>query len=182
MSGDENAERQQRLTYTALTGTFFALFAAFNLLTRRRGKGKEEEAPLKPFDLALLGLSSYRMGRLVSYDLVMQPYRAPFTETVPDPTGAGDTVQPRGSGWRRVVGELISCPICVGTWISAILTYSLEIAPRPTRALLTIMSATGLAELVNALTEWLSWGGQASREQAGSASMAKAGARREKSA
>lgn len=174
MSGDEKAERQQRLTYTALTGTFFALFAVFNLLTRHRGKGEDEGHPVKPFDLALLGLSSYRMGRLVSYDLVMQPYRAPFTETVPDPTGAGDTVQPRGTGWRRALGELICCPICAGTWISAILTYGLELAPRPTRVMLTIMGATGLAELVNALTEWLSWGGQASREQAGTASMAKA--------
>ncbi|MFN2224653.1 MAG: DUF1360 domain-containing protein [Anaerolineae bacterium] len=174
MSGDENAERQQRLTYTALTGTFFALFAVFNLLTRRRGRGGDEGRAVEPFDLALLGLSSYRMGRLISYDLVMQPYRAPFTETVPDPTGAGDTIQPKGAGWRRALGELICCPICAGTWISAILTYGLELAPRPTRVMLTIMSATGLAELVNALTEWLSWGGQASREHAGSESMAKA--------
>ena len=182
MSGDENAQRQQRMTYTALTGAFFALFAAFHLLTRRRGKDGDEAQGVEPFDLALLGLSSYRLGRLVSYDLVMQPYRAPFAETVPDPTGAGDTVQPKGSGWRRAVGELICCPICAGTWISALLTYALEIAPRPTRVMLTIMSATGLAEMVNALTEWLSWGGQASREQAGSESMAKAEARRQKSA
>ena len=173
MSGDEDAKRQQRLTYSALTGTFFALFAVFNLLTRRKG-GAGQDRDLKPFDLALLGLSSYRLGRMVSYDLVMQTYRAPFTETVPDPTGAGDTVQPRGSGWRRAIGELISCPICAGTWISAFLTYGLEIAPRPTRVLLTIVSATGLAELVNALTEWLGWGGQASRERAGSESLAKA--------
>jgi hypothetical protein len=174
MSGDEDTKRQQRLTYTALTGTFFALFAAFNLLTRRNSKGRDEGQGVEPFDLALLGLSSYRLGRMVSYDLVMQTYRAPFTETVPDPTGAGDTVQPRGSGWRRAIGELISCPICAGTWISAFLTYGLEIAPRPTRVLLTIVSATGLAELVNALTEWLSWGGQASRERAGTESMGKA--------
>lgn len=175
MSGEQNGTRQQRLTYTALTGTFFAIFAAFNLLTHRRGKGKEEERALEPFDVALLGLSSYRLGRMVSYDLVMQPYRAPFTETVLDPTGAGETVQPRGTGWRRAIGELICCPICAGTWISALLTYGLEIAPRPTRVLLAIVGATGLAEVLNALTEWLSWGSQASRELAGTESMAKAG-------
>jgi len=182
MPGDKNAKRQQRLTYTVLSGTFLGLFAAVNLLTRRRGKDAVERKELEPFDLALLGLSSYRLGRLVAYDLVMEAYRSPFTETVPDPTGAGDTVQPKGSGWRRAVGELICCPICAGTWISAFLAYGLEIAPRPTRALLTIMGATGLAELFGALTEWLSWGGQAAREQAGTASLAKAEARRQKRA
>lgn len=174
MFGDENAARQQRLTYSALTGTFMALFAAFHVLTRRRDQGAGGKKDLDPFDLTLVGLSSYRLGRMVSYDRVMAAYRAPFTETVPDPTGAGETVDPRGVGWRRALGELISCPICAGTWISALLVYGLEIAPRPTRTLLAIAGATGLAELFNALTEVLSWGGQAARERAGTEAMSKA--------
>jgi hypothetical protein len=35
------------------------------------------------------------------------------------------------------------------------------------------MGATGLAELLNALTEMLSWGGQAARERAGTEALAK---------
>jgi hypothetical protein len=174
MPGDEKATHQQRLTYMALTGTFLGLFAVFNLLTRRRGEAEDDDQSARPLDLALLGLSSYRLGRMVSYDLVMEPYREPFAETVHDPTGAGDTVQPKGTGWRRAVGDLIACPICAGTWISAFLAYGLEIAPRPTRTLLTIAGATGLAELLNALTEMLGWGGQVSRERAGTEAMAKA--------
>jgi hypothetical protein len=41
------------------------------------------------------------------------------------------------------------------------------------------MASIGLGEVVNALIETLEWGGQASREQAGSSAMAKA-AQREK--
>lgn len=174
MPTGKNAVRQQRLTYTALTGTFLALFGGFHLLTRRKDNPSSGRQNVAPFDLALLGLSTYRLGRMVSYDRVMEVYRSPFTETVLDPTGAGETVNPKGEGWRRAVGELIACPICAGTWISAFLVYGLEIAPRPTRGLLAIVGATGLAELLNALTEMLSWGGQAARERAGTEAMAKA--------
>ena len=45
--------------------------------------------------------------------------------------------------------------------------YGLRIAPLPTRVLLTILGATGLAELLNAATEALSWTGQVARKQAG---------------
>lgn len=168
MSSEQRTIVEQRVTYSALSGIFLGVFALFSLLTRRK------RTELKPFDLALLGLSSYRMGRMVSYDLVMQTIRAPFAETVPDPTGAGDTVVPKGAGWRRALGDLICCPICVGTWIAAGLVYGLELVPRPTRLLLSIMGSIGLGELLNALTEALSWVGQHAREQAGTQTMAKA--------
>jgi len=75
-----------------LSGTFMVLLALFNLL---RPKQKRDDISIKPFDYILLGLSVFRMGRMVSYDAVMEPYRAPFTETVPDENGAGSTVMSR---------------------------------------------------------------------------------------
>jgi len=168
MSPGKSDITQERIGYAVATGIFLSLFAVFNLVTRRKDK------EVRPLDLALLGLSSFRLGRMVAYDKVMEPYRSPFTQTVPDPTGAGDTVIPTGSGWRRAIAELIACPICAGTWIAAGLVYGLQIAPRPTRVLLTIIGAIGLGEVLNALTEMLEWDGQASREQAGSAAMSKA--------
>ena len=172
MSAGKSDITQERLGYAVATGIFLSVFAVFNLVTRRKDKG------VRPFDLALLGLSSFRLGRMVAYDKVMEPFRSPFTKTVPDPTGAGDTVVPAGTGWRRAIGELIACPICAGTWIAAGLVYGLEITPRPTRVLLSIIGAIGLGELLGALTEMLEWAGQASREQAGSAAMAKAQSRK----
>ncbi len=171
MSSEKSDITQEHIGYAVATGIFLSLFAVFNLLTRRNDK------EVRPFDLALLGLSSFRLGRMVSYDKVMEPFRSPFTKTVPDPTGAGDTVIPTGTGRRRAIAELIACPICAGTWIAAGLVYALQIAPRPTRVFLSIIGAIGLGELLNSLTEMLEWGGQASREQAGSAAMAKAQSR-----
>ena len=151
---DRQAFMEQRLTYVALSGTFWVIFAVFNLL--RKGKGLN----LRPFDFVLLGFSTLRLGRLVAHDLVTEPYRAPFTETVPDQYGTGETVVPKRSGWRRAIGELISCPICSGTWAAAAMVYALQIAPHPTRLFMAIMGAVGVGEILNALTEAMSWGGE----------------------
>jgi hypothetical protein len=62
---------------------------------------------------------------------------------------------------------LIACPICSGTWIAAVLVYALQIFPSATRIFLAIISSTGIAELLNALAEALSWTGQAARKRAG---------------
>lgn len=158
----ENKSLEQRLTYVALTGLFMTLLAVFNLHSRRKS-----DTSVKPFDYFLLGLSVFRMGRMVSYDTVMEPYRAPFTHTIPDSSGAGDTVEAKGTGWRRAIGELISCPICSGTWIAAVLVYGLQVAAGPTRILMAIMSVIGLGEVLNALTESLSWNAQLAREKVG---------------
>lgn len=163
MPSDRKAFVEQRITYVTLSGIFLIIFAIFNLHKNRKGK----EFNLRPFDLLLLGLSSYRMGRLIAYDKVMETYRSPFSQTVPDPTGAGDSVEPKGPGWRRAIGELICCPICSGTWVAAALVYGLSLAPRLTRTFMAIMSSIGLGELLNALTEALSWMGQEAREKSG---------------
>jgi hypothetical protein len=90
------------------------------------------------------------------------------TETVPDAYEAGEYVIAEGTGVRKAIGELVSCPICVGTWVASGLVYGLRIAPGPTRLVAAILGVSGLAEMLNAVTETLSWGAQAARKQAGS--------------
>jgi hypothetical protein len=156
---------ERRTTYAGLNGLFLALLAAFTY----RQRNKRDNLELRPFDLILLGLASLRLGRLVAYDKVFETWRLPVAETQPDESGAGETVVPKGRGLQRALGELISCPICAGTWIAAALVYGLRIAPRFTRALLGIMSAVGIAELLNGAIEVMEWNAQAAREQVGEA-------------
>jgi len=124
---------------------------------------RDADVSLRPFDLALLGLSSFRVGRMIAFEGVAAPLREPFTETRVDGSGAGQTVVASGHGARHVLGELISCPICLGTWVAAGLVYGLHLAPRPTRVLLAVMSTTGVAELCYSATEWLDWNARAAR-------------------
>lgn len=161
-----NTQLEERATYLTLTGLFLSLFTLFSLRQRKQA----QVASLRPFDFIMLAFATYRLGRLTAYDKVTEPLRRPFTQTTPDASGAGDTVVPRGAGARRALGGLISCPICAGTWIAAGLVYGLELAPAPTRLFLSIMSAIGVGELLNAATEALEWTGQAERIQAGSKS------------
>jgi hypothetical protein len=64
-----------------------------------------------------------------------------------------------------VLGELLSCPICAGTWVAAGLVYGLRLLPGPTRVLLAIMSTTGVAELCYSVTEALDWTARANRRR-----------------
>jgi hypothetical protein len=147
-------------SYAGLIGLFSAIFAVFSFW-------KGRDFSLKPFDFLLLGLSSFRLGRLMSYDLVFRPIREPVTETVPSPDGTGDTVVPEGTGLRHAVGDLIACPTCSGTWAAAGLVYALRLFPGPTRAFMAIMAASGAAELLDGAYEMLNWSGNAARKRAG---------------
>ena len=152
-------ERTTKLTFS---GTFLAGLGAFTLLLRQR----DEQVELAPFDLVQMGLATYRTGRLVAYERVAAPLREPVTETVADGSGAGETVVATGEGWRWAFGELVSCPVCVGTWVAAGLVVGLQVAPRPTRVYLAVMSATGVAQLMSETTEALTWSSRSARRRA----------------
>ncbi len=152
----------ERTTKITLAGVFLTGLGAFSLLLRER----DEQVEVQPWDLALLGLATYRSGRLLAYERVAAPLRDPVTETVADGSGAGETVVATGEGWRWTFGELVSCPVCIGTWVAAGLVYGLHIAPRPTRVYLAIMSTTGVAQLLSETTEALTWSSRSARKRA----------------
>ena len=162
MPPDERDQQASRATKLALMGIFMGSLAAFSAWTRDRG----EHVKVGPFDLAILGLSAYRVGHLLAYERVAAPLREPVTETIPDASGVGETVVARGSGARAAIGELLSCPVCIGTWVAAGLVYGLHLAPRPTRVFLAVMSTTGVADITNNSIEALTWIARAARKQA----------------
>lgn len=137
---------------------FLSIFGLFNLIAKNR------KLNLGWIDLMLLVLSVNRMGRLFAYDKAMETYRAPFVKTTKDDSGAGETTKPKNtSELVREIGTLISCPICIGTWISAGLVYGMVLFPRVTRVFTAILGFIGAAEILNALTEHLDWSAQSSR-------------------
>ena len=168
--GENNAMRTEerdaqisRATKLTFMGIFLTGMAAFSAQVLKRG----ENVQVQPYDLVLLGLATFRTGRMVAYERVAQPLREPVTETKPDFTGAGETVVAKGHGLQHAIGELVSCPICIGTWAAAGMVYGLHLAPQPTRVFLSIMGATGAAELMFEASEALAWLGRAARRQCG---------------
>lgn len=157
--------RAEYIAKIVITAVFLGAFAFF-IGWMVRGPGLDV-FQLSWLDFVLLGLATYRMGHLISYDRVMEPLRALFTETVPDSTGAGDSVEPIGSGFQNAIGQLLCCPICSGTWSAAGLVYALYAFPGPAKVMITILAVVGVAEILNAAGEMFSWGGQYARTMAG---------------
>lgn len=166
-SKPDRSSEQEAATKVVFTVVFILIFAGFVLLAARLIPLRLNSSP-SLFDFVLLAFATIRLGRMVAYDRVMEPFRAPFTKTVPDKSGVGKTVVARGTGIRCAIGQLISCPICIGTWIAAILVYALYTFPGPARLFIIISAVIGLAEMLNGLIETFSWSGHLARTTAGS--------------
>jgi hypothetical protein len=160
----DEEQRQERLTYMTLVGLFLGILGLF--LSREQDRKRSFDLSMR--DLVILGLATFRGARLVAYDRVAEPFRDPVTETVPDEFDAGENVVAEGAGVRKAIGELVSCPTCVGTWLAAGLVYGMHLAPGPTRLFAAILGVSGLAELFGASAETLTWTAQAARKHVGS--------------
>jgi hypothetical protein len=87
----------------------------------------------------------FRGSRLISKNSVTSPLRAPFTEYVEPGAPAEVNEKARGTGVRRTVGELVTCPFCVSVWTTATYLAGLTLLPRTTR-----LVAGGLTSLAAA--------------------------------
>lgn len=160
MSENVRKSAEARLVKLGLIGTFLAAIATAGSATSRRPS-------IGPFELGVMGLASHRIGRMMAYERVAAPLREPFTATVRDSTGVDETVVARGKGAQWVFGELVSCPTCVATWAALGMYLGLTVLPGPTRALMHVLAAVGVSELVNGAVEQLEWSSRAARRHAG---------------
>lgn len=125
--------RGSELPYAALSALFWA-----GLLTAARGGRRRLAEPTSPVDLLALGLASAAIGKIVAEDRVTVFLRRPFAE-------GPAAVQPTGTGVRRAVGELLTCPHCVSLWAAAGLAASTAAWPRETRLVTRALGAFALA-------------------------------------
>jgi hypothetical protein len=94
-------------------------------------------------DTVRIGVASYKLGRLVARDEVTSWMRAPVTRDE-------DATEPKPQGLERALGELVTCPYCVGLWTAAGLSYALVLFPRQTRLVTTIFGGQAVADFLNA--------------------------------
>lgn len=119
-----------------------------------------------PLFLVELVLASLRLAHAVSYNAIFEWVRAPFTEVKQDSCGAGANVHPKGTGAWAVIGELLSCPICSGTWAALTLTALATVTPAGV-FLVHVLAVAGGYELVHRLSEKWEWEGRRSRVVSG---------------
>lgn len=131
--------------YALVLGVYAAFAGGLSLAVRRWRRGSVPVPKLG--DVALLGLATFRLSRLVSKEKVLAPVREPFVgRTEPGQRGELNS-EPAGTGVRRAFGELLTCPFCVAIWIATALTALFAAAPRIARLI-----AGGLAAVV--VADW----------------------------
>jgi hypothetical protein len=132
--------------YAALVTLFNGVLATA-LLAR---KCSQEPLPerVQPQDVVLFAIATQKLSRVITKDKVTTALRAPFTE-VEGKGGAGELEErPKGRGLQRAVGELLTCPFCLGTWIASGFIYGYIFSPRVTRTLASIFAVSGIADFL----------------------------------
>ena len=131
--------------YGALSGAFGAGLAVAVVALARSNRLPERVATQ---DLALIGVATHKLSRLVTKDKVTSVLRAPFTR-YQQPAGHGELEErARGQGLQRAIGELLTCPYCVAQWIAGAFTVGMVTAPRPTRLIAGIYAAETISDFL----------------------------------
>ncbi len=137
-------EERPLASYAGLVGLFNALAVGSVVAVRAR----KESAPdrFAAEDLALLGVATFKLSRLIAKDKVTSFLRAPFTR-YQDSAGHGEVEeQPRGHGLQLAIGELLVCPYCIGQWVAAGFGIAYAANPRATRLAASTLTLVAIAD------------------------------------
>lgn len=137
--------------FIAIVLAFAALTLIVLLILR---PGALIQSTLTPLNLLLLGLASYRTGRVIALDEVTQPLRLPFVEVRHENGERKET--PKKEGWRGAIGALVTCPDCIGFWIAGVLAYGYLLWPGPVWVVMLALAASGLGQFFDAIVMFLS--------------------------
>ena len=141
----EECEEQLLAEYATLLGFYVASVAVLtgvaveqNRLPRRFGL----------LDLALLGIATHKLSRIVAKDRITGILRAPFVNYICS-AGAGEVEEePRGRGIQRGIGHLISCPYCMAPWCATALAFGFLFAPRVTRFFAGVLTSVAASDFL----------------------------------
>jgi hypothetical protein len=126
----EECEEQLLTEYATLLGFYVTTVA---VLTGVAAQQKRLPKKVSVLDLALLGIATHKLSRIVAKDRITGILRAPFVSYIRG-CGAGEVEEePRGRGFQRGIGHLVSCPYCMAPWCATALSFGLLFAPRVTR-------------------------------------------------
>jgi len=94
----------------------------------------------------LIGLAVFRLSRLVTKDKVFQPLREPFVESESPGADAEVNSQPVGTGVRRALGELLTCPFCASMWLATGVATFFALVPRAARLVYATLASVVVAD------------------------------------
>lgn len=126
--------------YATIAGGFFGGLATVAALSRR-------PPPHTVLEFAALAGATFKASRALSRERVGSFVRQPFVEGDAE---IGEEEEPAGSGLQRAIGELVTCPRCLGTWTAAGLASAQVLTPRFGRLLTWTLGASAANDFLQA--------------------------------
>jgi hypothetical protein len=150
--------------YAVLLGTYSLGCALVAAILRNRANGAPR---LSVRQLVLLALATQHLSRLIAKDSITAPIRSPFTRFV-KATGEGEVDEEViGKGLPHAVGELLSCPYCLGQWVATALVAGSVATPNLTEAFTTICALARISDWLQLSYDRSRARGRAQRDRAG---------------
>jgi hypothetical protein len=129
---------------------YAAAVAAVAAAGRLAGRRLPDSYPVR--DLVIGGIAAHKFSRLLARSSVASPVRAPFTE-FEGAAGSGEHQETaRGShGARHTIGALLTCPFCLGVWVSTLYVAALAMAPRWARCWAALFTVSAVSDTLQHL-------------------------------
>ena len=146
----ESSDERPLGAYAVLAASYASMFGGGLALALRRGHELPDGVDAR--DVALYGVATHRLSRLLSREKVARFARAPFTEVDEGATTppAELSERPRaGQGMYRAVGELLSCTMCLDQWIAGGFVLGHVWAPRATRLTASALAIKSVADALH---------------------------------
>lgn len=129
--------------YGALMSGYGALAGVMTWAATRKDRSLRD---LSTLELLTYGLATQHLSRLVTKDSITTGVRAPFTQ-FKESAGEGEVnEEPVGTGLRHAIGELLTCPFCVGQWVATALVAGRVLAPELTTAVVSVSAVARAAD------------------------------------
>src|SRR5436190_2623807 len=142
----EKCDEQLLAEYATLRGCCIGSVAVLTGLATEKDRFPRRFSLL---DLALLGIATHKLSRIVAKDRITSILRAPFVTYICS-AGAGEVEEePRGRGIQRGIGHLVSCPYCMAPWCAAALGLGFLLAPRVTRVFAEILVSVTASDFLH---------------------------------
>jgi hypothetical protein len=108
--------------------------------------GATEPKDLEFLDLAFMGLGTFRLVHLLTYDKIFDVVRNAFMD------GAGVRLKKAARGWRRLVCEFIDCIWCTGMW-SGVFIVTIYLLGGWGRFAVIVLAVAGLGSLFQVISK-----------------------------
>jgi hypothetical protein len=145
-----------KLGHQAARGLLVATFGGSTALAYGLVRREDDVAVPASGDIALLGVATFKLSRLITKAKVTEFVREPFVEDAePGADGEVNAEPVTGAGLRSAVGELLTCPFCVSVWLSTALVLLFARSPRAARLVASTLAVTALSDATQHANELL---------------------------